>query len=80
MGWDSVCVSLHENYSDYAAFMRTQDSELSDLIVESQTFSADLSPGVLIKPFNLKHLANPKAKDKKNCPAPTSSPSAKDSS
>jgi DNA-binding Lrp family transcriptional regulator len=80
MGWDSVCVSLHENYSDYADFMRTQDTELSDLIVESQTFSADLSPGVLIKPFNLKYLANPKSKDKKNCLAPASSASATDSS
>jgi DNA-binding Lrp family transcriptional regulator len=68
MGWDSVCLSLHENYSDYAEFMRTHDSELSDLIVESQTFSADLAPGIIIKPFNLKYLANLKMKSRKNSP------------
>jgi DNA-binding Lrp family transcriptional regulator len=63
MGWDAVCVSLHENYSDYAEFMRTHDSELGDLVVESQTFQADLNPGVTIKPFNLKYLASLKMKD-----------------
>jgi DNA-binding Lrp family transcriptional regulator len=57
MGWDAVCVSLHESYSDFAEFVRTHDSELSDLIVDSQTFHADLNPGVIIKPFNLKYLA-----------------------
>jgi len=60
MGWDAVCVSLHESYSDFAEFMRTHDSELSDLIIESQTFHADLNPGVIIKPFNLKYLVKPK--------------------
>jgi DNA-binding Lrp family transcriptional regulator len=57
MGWDAICVSLHKNYSDFAQFMRTHDSELSDLIIESQTFHADLNPGVIIKPFSLKYLA-----------------------
>ncbi|HLE75632.1 MAG TPA: Lrp/AsnC family transcriptional regulator [Candidatus Bathyarchaeia archaeon] len=60
MGWDAVCVSLHESYSDFAEFIRTHDSELSDLIIESQTFHADLKPGVTIKPFSLKYLAKPK--------------------
>jgi DNA-binding Lrp family transcriptional regulator len=59
MGWDAVCVSLHKNYSDFAQFIREHDSELSDLIVESQTFHADLNPGVVIKPFSLKYLAMP---------------------
>jgi len=57
IGWDAICVSLHKSYSDYAEFIRTHDSELSELIVESQTFHADLKPGVIIKPFNLKYLA-----------------------
>jgi DNA-binding Lrp family transcriptional regulator len=57
MGWDAVCVSLHKKYSDFVQFMRTHDSELSDLITESQTFHADLNPGVIIKPFSLKYLA-----------------------
>ena len=57
MGWDAVCVSLHASFSDYAEFMRTQDSELSDWIVESQTFNADLKKGNVIKPFHLKYLS-----------------------
>ncbi|MCW4045191.1 MAG: AsnC family transcriptional regulator [Candidatus Bathyarchaeota archaeon] len=57
MGWDVVCVSLHKKYTDFAQFVRTHDSELADLITESQSFTADLTPGVIIKPFSLKYLA-----------------------
>jgi DNA-binding Lrp family transcriptional regulator len=60
LGWNAVCVSLHESYTDLAQFLRTQNSELSELIVESQTFQADLKPGVVIKPFHLKYLAKQK--------------------
>jgi len=59
MGWDAVCVSLHKSFSDFAEFIRAQDSELSDWIIESQTFHADLKPGIAIKPFHLKYLAKP---------------------
>ncbi len=65
MGWDSICVSLHRSYSDYAEFARTIDMNLSDFLLESQTFHMDLSPGVIIKPFNLKYLANMKTKSEK---------------
>ena len=57
MGWDAVCVSLHKKYADFAQFVRTHDAELADLIAESQTFTADLNPGVIMKPFSLKYLA-----------------------
>ena len=57
MGWDAICVSLHENFADYADFIRLQDSELADFIIENQTFHADLKPGLVIKPFHLKYLA-----------------------
>jgi len=57
MGWDVVCVSLHKSFVDFAAFMRTQDAELSEWVVESQTFSSDLTNGVVIKPFHFKYLA-----------------------
>ena len=57
MGWDAICISLHQNFSDFAAFIRAQDSELSEWIIESQTFHADLKPGIAIKPFHLKYLA-----------------------
>ena len=60
MGWDAICISLHQSFSDFAAFIRAQDSELSEWIIESQTFHADLKPGITIKPFNLKYLAKPK--------------------
>lgn len=56
MGWDVVCVSLHKSFSDFAKFIRAQDSELSDWIIESQTFHANLNPGITIKPFHLKYL------------------------
>jgi len=60
MGWDAICVSLHENFADYADFIRLQDSELADFIIENQTFHADLKPGLVIKPFHLKYLAETK--------------------
>jgi DNA-binding Lrp family transcriptional regulator len=60
MGWDAICISLHQSFSDFAAFIRAQDSELSEWIIENQTFHADLKPGIAIKPFHLKYLANPK--------------------
>jgi DNA-binding Lrp family transcriptional regulator len=59
MGWDAICISLHENYTKYAEFKRTQESELSDVITETQSFQTDLKPGVTIKPFHLKYLAKP---------------------
>jgi DNA-binding Lrp family transcriptional regulator len=61
MGYDTVCISIHENYTDYVAFVRAQDSELGDLISDSQTFTLDLKPSVRIKPFNFKYLASQKA-------------------
>jgi len=60
MGYDAVCVSLHENYTGFAEFLRAQASELSDVIDEAQSFQADLKPGVALKPFSLKYLAKPK--------------------
>jgi len=60
MGWDAICISLHQNFSDFAAFIRAQDSELSEWIIENQTFHTDLKLGIAIKPFHLKYLAKPK--------------------
>ena len=60
MGWDAICVSLHENFSSFSEFIRAHDSELSDWIVESQTFHADLKTGLVLKPFHLKYLTTPK--------------------
>jgi len=60
MGWDGVCISFHKSYSDFADFVRTHDSELCELISESQTFHADVNPGLIIKPLHLKYLAKTK--------------------
>lgn len=60
MGWDVICVSLHESYTDFTQFKRAQESDLSDLIVESQSFKADLKSGLAIKPFHLKYVAKSK--------------------
>ena len=57
MGWDIVSISFHKNFSAYAAFMRNQEEELSDLIIESETFHVDLHNGESIKPFHLKYLS-----------------------
>lgn len=57
MGWDVLCVSLHENFADFTKFIRAHDSELADWMVESQTFHADLKNAMVLKPFHLKYLA-----------------------
>ncbi len=61
MGWDALCISLHENYSSYAEFLRNMESDLSESISETQSFQTDLKPGLIIKPFSLKTLAKPKS-------------------
>lgn len=57
MGWDAICVSLHKSFSDFYEFVKAQDSELSDWIIENQTFNADLKAESAIKPFHLKYLS-----------------------
>ncbi len=64
MGWDAVCISLHENFANFADFIRAHDSELSEWVIESQTFSADLKGGIVIKPFHLKYLTPQKEAEK----------------
>ena len=58
MGWDGLTVSLHKGYSDYMEFKRKHDSELGDIVDESQTFITDIDPGFIIKPFHFKYLAH----------------------
>ena len=60
MGWDAVCVSLHENFSNFSEFIRAHDSELSEWVIDSQTFHTDLKAGIIIKPLHLKYLTTPK--------------------
>jgi DNA-binding Lrp family transcriptional regulator len=60
MGWDAIFVSFHKNYSDFAEFMRKHDSELSDTLIESSSFIADINPITIRKSFHLKYLADVK--------------------
>jgi DNA-binding Lrp family transcriptional regulator len=60
MGWDGVCVSFHKSYSDFTEFMRKHNSELSELLIDTQSFIADINPTTIRKPFHLKYLANAK--------------------
>ena len=62
LGWDAICISLHESFTDFSDFIKMHDSELSDLILESQTFHSDLKNAMAIKPFHLKYLAKLNAK------------------
>jgi DNA-binding Lrp family transcriptional regulator len=56
MGWDGVCVSFHKSYSDFAEFVRKHNSELSEFLIETQSFIADINPATIRKPFHLKYL------------------------
>jgi DNA-binding Lrp family transcriptional regulator len=60
MGWDGVCVSFHRGYSDFTEFMRKHNSELSELLIETQSFIADINPTTIRKPFHLKYLEKAK--------------------
>jgi len=60
MGWNGLTVSIHESYSDYMKFKRKHDSELGDLIDESQTFISHLDRESIAKPLHLKYLAETK--------------------
>jgi DNA-binding Lrp family transcriptional regulator len=60
MGWDGVCVSFHKSYSDFTEFMRKHNSELSELLIETQSFIADINLSTIRKPFHLKYLEKAK--------------------
>jgi DNA-binding Lrp family transcriptional regulator len=60
LGWDGICVSFHRSYSDFAEFVRKHNSELSDFLIESQSFIADINPTTIRKPFHLKYLEKAK--------------------
>jgi DNA-binding Lrp family transcriptional regulator len=60
MGWDGICVSFHKRYQDFAEFTRKFNSELSYLLIDCQSFIADINPATIRKPFHLKYLAETK--------------------
>ena len=60
MGWDGIVISFHKNYSDFTEFMKKHNSELSDVLIDSQSFISNISPTATRKPFHLKYLEKAK--------------------
>ena len=60
MGWDGIVISFHKNYSDFTEFMKKHNSELSDLLIDSQSFISNIEPTTVRKPFHLKYLSQAK--------------------
>jgi len=57
LGKDAVMLSLHKDYSKYADFMREYTVNFADFISDVQSFIISLKTGMVIKPFDLKYLA-----------------------
>jgi DNA-binding Lrp family transcriptional regulator len=60
MGWDGVLISFHSSYSDFAEFIREHNSELSEFLIDSQSFICDINARNTRKPFHLKYLGKAK--------------------
>jgi len=58
LGKDTVMVSFHRNYSEYANFMRSFAVDWADYVSDFQSFIVTLKDGMPIKPFDLKYLAD----------------------
>jgi DNA-binding Lrp family transcriptional regulator len=57
MGWDAIFVSFHKNYSDFVEFINKHNSELSEFLVDCQSFISNIGPTTVRKPFHLKYLS-----------------------
>jgi len=57
LGKDSIILSLHKDYSKYADFMREYTINFAEFISDVQSFIISLKSGKMIKPFDLKYLA-----------------------
>lgn len=60
LGWDGICVSFHKSYSSFIAFMTKHNSELADLLIDSESFIANTNPATIVKPFHFKYLEKTK--------------------
>jgi DNA-binding Lrp family transcriptional regulator len=57
LGKDAVIVSVHKNYSKYADFMRDYTVRFADFITDVQSFIVSLKTRLLMKPFDIKYIA-----------------------
>jgi DNA-binding Lrp family transcriptional regulator len=60
IGLDSFMISFHKSYPDYDEFMRNYRLELGELIDDVQSVFINLDGKELLKPLNLKYLAETK--------------------
>jgi DNA-binding Lrp family transcriptional regulator len=58
LGKDTVMISFHRNYSEYAEFMRSFAVDLADFVSEFQSFIVTLKNAMSVKPFDIKYLAD----------------------
>lgn len=58
LGKDAVIVSVHKNYSKYADFMRDYTVTFADFITDVQSFVISLKTGIVMKPFDIKYIAD----------------------
>ena len=56
MGWDGMSISFHKSYSDFTEYIKKHNSELSDFLIDSQTFISNINPTTVRKPFHFKYL------------------------
>ena len=59
-GKDTVMLSFHKNYSQYADFMRSYAMDWGQVISEFESFIVSLNSGYKMKPLDLKYLADDK--------------------
>ncbi len=57
MGVSAFMISVHKNYSDYDEFMYKYRLELADTVDNLQTVIVNLAGREILKPLNLKYLA-----------------------
>jgi DNA-binding Lrp family transcriptional regulator len=57
MGMDSFNLSFHKSYGDYDEWMRNFRLELGDLVEDIQSVLINLGGQEVLKPLNLKYLA-----------------------
>jgi len=58
LGKDAVMVSVHKNYSRYADFMRDYTVTFADFVTDVQSFVVSLKTGIVMKPFDVKYIAD----------------------
>ena len=56
-GKDIILVSLHRDYQDYVKFIHSYAFEWGQIVSEFETFIVSLKSELIMKPFDMMHLA-----------------------